>query len=88
MQTLATDRLDLVPLDPDRDAGSLHAMYADPEFHLYGAGEPSVDVAATHAQLVQELKDNGGWTWVLRLRPGLEAIGTIGLFSNQGRPIR
>lgn len=88
MQTLATDRLDLVPLDPDRDAESLHVVYADPEFYHYGPGEPPADVAATHARLVQELKENGGWTWVLRLRPGDEAIGTIGLFSNQGTSIR
>lgn len=88
MQTLTTDRLELVPLEPDRDAESLHEMYADPEFHRYGSGEPTADVAATRARLAEELAANGGWTWVLRLRPGTEALGTIGIFSDQGRSIR
>lgn len=88
MRTLRTARLDLVPLDPDRDAESLHAMHGDPEVHPYGSDEPTVDVAATHARLVEELRANGGWTWVLRRRPGTEALGTIGLFSDQGTSIR
>lgn len=88
MQTLKTDRLDLVPLDPDRDAEDLHEMYGDPEFYRYGPGEPTTDVAATRAQLVDELAGCGGWIWVLRLRPGTEALGTIGLFYDQGTSIR
>lgn len=88
MQTLRTDRLELVPLDPDRDAASLHAMYSDPQFYRYSDDQPTIDVAATHARLVKELTENGGWTWVLRLRPGSDALGTIGLFSDQGTSIR
>lgn len=88
MQTLRTERLALVPLDPDRDAESLHAMYGDPEIDPYGPYEPTVDVAATRGRIVEELTGNGGWTWVLRLRPATEAIGTIGLFYDQGTPIR
>lgn len=88
MQTLTTDRLDLVPLDPDRDSESLHAMYGDPEYYQYGPPEPTADVAATRTRLVEELTGNGGWTWVLRLRPGTDAIGTIGLFFDQGTSIR
>lgn len=88
METLTTARLDLVPLHPDRDAASLHAMYGDPEFYPYSDDEPTIDVSATHARLVKELEKNGGWTWVLRLRPGTDALGTIGLFSDQGTSIR
>lgn len=88
MQTLTTARLDLVPLDPDRDAESLHAMHGDPEVSPYGPAEITADVAATRRRLVDELRSNGGWTWALRLRPDPEAIGTIGLFSDQGTSIR
>lgn len=88
MQVLTTDRLELVPLDPDWDAESLHAMHGDADFSLYGPSEPTADVAATRRRLMEELKENGGWTWVLRLRPAVEAVGTIGLFSDQGRSIR
>ncbi|MBO0813376.1 MAG: GNAT family N-acetyltransferase [Microlunatus sp.] len=88
MQTLMTGRLELVPLDPDRDAESLHAMYGVPEFYLYGPSEPTSDVAATRRRLAAEVTRSGGWTWVLRLRSRAEALGTIGLFSDQGGPIR
>ncbi|MDN5726303.1 MAG: GNAT family N-acetyltransferase [Propionibacteriales bacterium] len=88
MQTLTTARLDLVPLDPDRDAASLHAMLADPETYPYGSGDPTSDVAETRARLAEELTACGGWTWVLRLRSQAEALGTIGLFSDQGTSIR
>lgn len=62
VQTLTTDRLDLVPLDPDRDAESLHAMYADPEFYPFGPREPTADVAATRTRLAEEMTGSGGWT--------------------------
>ncbi|SDT10046.1 GNAT family N-acetyltransferase [Microlunatus soli] len=85
---LTTDRLDLVPLDPDRDAESLFAMYSDPEYDRYGPNEPTADVAATRRRLAEMLRANGGWTWVLRLRPRTEALGTIGIFADQGTTIR
>ncbi|WP_161606220.1 GNAT family N-acetyltransferase [Microlunatus speluncae] len=88
MATMTTERLELVPLDPDRDAESLHAMYGDPDHYSFGPEEPTVDVAATHARLTEELAGNGGWTWVLRLRPDTRALGTIGLFFDQGTSIR
>jgi len=88
METLRTDRLDLVPLDPERDAESLHAMYGDPRFYFYGPPETTADVSATRARLVDELTRSGGWMWSLRLRPNAEAIGTIGLFADEGTPIR
>ncbi|MEQ7127306.1 GNAT family N-acetyltransferase [Actinopolymorpha sp. B11F2] len=88
MQTLTTERLDLVPLDPDRDAECLHAMHGDPEIDPYGPYDPTPDVAATRTRLAEELEGNGGWTWVLRLRPATDALGTIGLFFDQGTSIR
>src|SRR5262245_48190855 len=88
MQTLTTVRLDLVPLDSDRDAESLHAMFDDPEMLRYSRGTLHSDVAATRTQLAEELAGNGGWTWAIRLRPATAAIGTIGLFYDQGTSIR
>lgn len=88
MQTLTTARLDLVPLDFDRDAQSLHAMFDDPEMLRYSHGTLHSDVAATRAQLAEEFAGNGGWTWAIRLRPATAAIGTIGLFYDQGTSIR
>lgn len=88
MQMLTTARLDLVQLDPDRDAESLHAMFDDPEMLRHSHGTRHDDIAATHARLADELAGNGGWTWVIRLRPSTMAIGTVGLFYDQGTPIR
>jgi RimJ/RimL family protein N-acetyltransferase/catechol 2,3-dioxygenase-like lactoylglutathione lyase family enzyme len=86
--TLSTRRLDLVPLDPDRDAAALHALYGDPEHDPYGTGPIDPDVEATCRRLRAMLAENGGWTWVVRVRPNDEALGTIGIFSDQGRSIR
>lgn len=88
MQTLTTARLDLVPLDPERDAGSLHAMLGDPELDEFGHEPPTRHVAETRSRLERDLAENGGWTWVVRLRPDESALGTIGIFSDHGRPIR
>ncbi|MFW6600416.1 GNAT family N-acetyltransferase [Propionibacteriaceae bacterium Y2011] len=88
MQPLRTNRLDLVPLDASRDAEPLHEMYGDPAWHQFAPADVTGDVAETHARLVRELQENGGWTWVLRVRPSVEAIGAIGLFSDQGTSIR
>jgi len=88
MQTLNTARLDLIPLDPERDADSLHSMFDDPEMLRFSTGSLVSNVAQTRAQLAQELLENGGWTWAIRLRPSDIAIGTVGLFYDQGTPIR
>lgn len=88
IQTLHTGRLDLVQLNPDRDAELLHLMLSDPEVDRYAGAAPTRDVAASHARLTAELQGNGGWTWVIRVRPSVDAIGTIGLFYDQGTSIR
>ena len=89
MRALRTPRLDLVPLDPDRDAESLHAMLSDPATYEFDAdGQPARDVGETHERLRHVLAGNGGRTWAVRLRPHAAAIGTIGVFFDQGTPIR
>ncbi|TCC05016.1 GNAT family N-acetyltransferase [Kribbella soli] len=85
---LKTVRLDLVALDPDRDLGALHAMFSDPEWARGGYMTPTASVDESRERLVQEFGDNGGWTWVLRVRPDVDAAGVIGVFSDQGSSIR
>jgi RimJ/RimL family protein N-acetyltransferase len=86
--TLTTSRLDIVPLDIDRDASGLHLMLSDPLMDEYGWSTPSRDVAETRERLRSALEANGGWTWVIRLRPDDEPLGTIGIFGDQGTSIR
>ena len=83
-----TRRLDLAPYDAARDLGALHAMFADPEWARAGYSAPSHSSDESHERLQREFGDNGGWTWVLHLRPDDTAIGVIGIFSDQGTPIR
>lgn len=85
---LITPRLDLVPLDVERDAEHLHHILGDPLSDQYGWTRPARNVAETRDRLQSALEENGGWTWVVRLRPSDEALGTIGIFSDQGTSIR
>jgi RimJ/RimL family protein N-acetyltransferase/catechol 2,3-dioxygenase-like lactoylglutathione lyase family enzyme len=86
--TLTTSRLEIVPLDLDRDAGSLHALFGDPLIDPYGWAKPASSVAETRERLRSALAENGGWTWVIRLQPSGDALGTIGIHSDQGTSIR
>ena len=85
---MKTARLDLVTLDLDRDLGALHAMFSDAEWARGGFMTPTASVDESRERLVQEFGDNGGWTWVLRVRPDEDAAGVIGVFSDQGSSIR
>ena len=88
IEPLRTERLDLDPLDPVRDAPALHAMASDAEVHLYdsdSAASTSVDETASRLRL--ELTANDGTTWAIRLRGG-DPIGTIGVFADQQSTIR
>lgn len=85
---LTTTRVDLVPFELERDLAALHAMFSDPEWARGGNMSPTVSEAATRERLGQEFGDNGGWTWVLRIRPEQEAAGVIGVFSDQGTSVR
>jgi RimJ/RimL family protein N-acetyltransferase/catechol 2,3-dioxygenase-like lactoylglutathione lyase family enzyme len=89
MRMLATPRLDLLLLDPRRDARDLHELLADPLMYRFAPGDrPTGTVTETRHRLGRELDGNGGWTWVIRQRPSDAAIGTVGLFQDQGTPIR
>ncbi|MEV5966498.1 GNAT family N-acetyltransferase [Kribbella sp. NPDC051952] len=88
MEMLTTRRLELAPYELARDLDALHEMFADEEWARGGYSTPSRSVAETVDRLEQEYGDNGGWTWVLRLRPDDAAIGLIGVFSDQGTTVR
>jgi RimJ/RimL family protein N-acetyltransferase len=83
---LQTARLELLPLNIDRDADDLHAMLADPQLNEVGPTEPTRTVAQTREELARQV-DRSGRTWVLRLRSEGKALGTIGLFAGQDPPI-
>jgi RimJ/RimL family protein N-acetyltransferase len=75
-------------LDPERDAKSLHTMLADPATYTFSNARPTGDVVESKERLAHELAGNGGWTWAITLLPRSEAIGTIGIFYDQGTSIR
>lgn len=88
IEPLSTDRLDLTPLDPGRDATDLHIMLSDPAVHQYDTdARVSSSVAETESRLRLQVVANGGATWTIRLRAG-PAIGTIGVFADQCTTIR
>jgi RimJ/RimL family protein N-acetyltransferase len=85
---LHTERLDLTPLDPTSDAPDLHEMFSDPLVHRFDTdAAPSQTVAETERRLCLQVTANGGTTWAVRLRGG-PAIGTIGVYADQGTTIR
>lgn len=86
---LSTARLDLQPLDPVRDATDLFEMDRDPRVHEYVYGSScSRSVEETRQRLDAELAGNGGMTWTIRLHDEPTALGTLGLFGDQGTSIR
>lgn len=86
--TLTTPRLEIVPLDLDRDASGLHLLLGDPMIDPYGWSNATRNVAETRERLRSAFEENGGWTWVVRLRPDDEPLGIIGIFGDQGTSIR
>jgi RimJ/RimL family protein N-acetyltransferase len=66
---LSTVQLTLRPLDPALDATDLFEMDADPLVHqfVYGSS-PSRSIDQLKRRLAADLDQNGGMTWVLRLR--------------------
>lgn len=85
---LKTNRLDLVAFDLERDLAALHAMFSEPDWARGGYMTPTTSVDESRERLAREFGDNGGWTWVLRVRPDEDATGVIGVFSDQGSTIR
>jgi RimJ/RimL family protein N-acetyltransferase len=63
-------------------------MLADPEVHRYDTDAvASSSVAETEFRLRQQVVANGGASWAIRLGDG-PAIGTLGIFADQGSTIR
>lgn len=88
IEALETERLSLVPLDVAADAPSLHLMLSDPLVHRYDSdARASRSVDETETRLGRQLMANGGATWAIRMKGG-DAIGTIGVFADQGTTIR
>jgi RimJ/RimL family protein N-acetyltransferase len=85
---LTTDRLDLVPLNLDRDLPDLHTMLVDPIWAAAAFAEPTTDPAASRDRLAENFGDNGELTWVLRAPGSSQAIGVIGVYSDQGTSTR
>ena len=69
MAELSTARLVLRPLDPILDAADLFEMDADPLVHqfVYGSS-PSPSIDQLKRRLANDLDQNRGMTWTLRLR--------------------
>jgi RimJ/RimL family protein N-acetyltransferase/catechol 2,3-dioxygenase-like lactoylglutathione lyase family enzyme len=88
IETVESERLILTPLDVDADAVDLHAMKSDPEVFVFGGTSPSTRIETTRRRLQKELRNNGNTTWVIRLRDDPRALGTIGVFGDQGTTIR
>ncbi len=89
VERLRTERLDLTPLEPARDAPDLHVMLSDPEVHRYETdARASTSVGETETRLGLQVMANGGVSWAVRPRQGGAAIGIIGVFADQGTTIR
>jgi RimJ/RimL family protein N-acetyltransferase len=85
---LETARLDLVEFEMERDLAALHPMFSDPEWARGGYMTPTTSEPESRERLEREFGDNGGRTWVLRIRPEDTAVGVIGVFSDQGSSLR
>ena len=73
---LTTARLELHPLDAERDAGALHAIRSDRRvWSTMGDSQPSAaDVEATR------MAANGGCGWTIRAAGTQQIIGSVSLF--------
>ena len=89
IETLRTTRLTLTPLDAAADATDLHPMLADPEVHRYDTD--------AEASAVRRRRPRVDWpvSWSRTAAPPGRsgsaegrAIGTIGVFADQGTTIR
>ena len=73
---LTTARLELHPLDAERDARALHAIRSDRRVWstMGGSQPPAADVEATR------MAENGGWGWTIRAAGTELIIGSVSLF--------
>src|SRR5690625_1674928 len=79
---LRTDRLDLVPLDPQRDATDLHPAWSDPAvLEPMGEHEPTASLAQTVDRLTAMSAGPGIRVWTVRLTDTTSALGVVGMFA-------
>lgn len=73
---LTTARLELHPLDAERDTPALHAIRSDRRvWSTMGDSEPpTADSVATR------MAGNGGWSWTIRAAVDRQIIGSVSLF--------
>ena len=73
---LTTARLELHPLDAERDARALHAIRSDRRVWstMGGSQPPAAEVEATR------MAENGGWGWTIRAAGTELIIGSVSLF--------
>jgi RimJ/RimL family protein N-acetyltransferase len=81
---LTTARLSLTPLDPDRDAETLHAAYSDTDVMRWWNTPLCVDVADTRRSLAGILEGDGAHIWAVRAAD--EAVGVVGLLGDVAVP--
>ncbi len=62
MPNLTTARLELVPMELDRDLGELHAIFSDPAVLPFSVSKISVEPADTRRRIDEEFGGNGGRT--------------------------
>jgi RimJ/RimL family protein N-acetyltransferase len=77
---LTTARLSLTPLDPDRDAETLHAAYSDPDVFRWWNTPLCVDVTDTRRNLAGILDGDGAYAWTVR--EATNAVGVVGLLGD------
>lgn len=75
-------------MELDRDLDDLHSVFGDPAVSEHAPSRASRTTADTRQRIEDEFGDNGGWTWVIRIRPSSRAVGVLGVFSGQCGPIR
>lgn len=79
---LHTEHLDLVPLDPRRDATDLHPAWSDPAvLEPIGEHDPTTSVAQTVDRLTAMSSGRGIHVWTVRIAGSSDALGVVGMFA-------
>lgn len=79
---LRTERLWLVPLDPQADAADVHDAFTDAEVMRFWVVPPSADLAATTSWLIDALTLEGAHLWALRESEHGPVIGFVGILGS------
>ena len=88
--SLQTARLDLVPLVP-ADAAEMVGVLADPSLYLFIGGQPPrrAELHDRYRRLAVGRSEDGSeaWhNWIVCLRPGRRAVGTVQATVSTARP--